>query len=74
MKRIGAFWKGKPDSKAVLTGSIDLLGADIRVCVCKNDKKEKENEPDYYILRMEERKPQQPQQSGDQPPQENLPF
>jgi len=38
MKRIGAFWKAKEGSKAVLTGSIDLLGEEIKIGVFKNDK------------------------------------
>jgi hypothetical protein len=74
MKRIGAFWKGKPESKAVLTGSIDLLGTDIRICVCKNDKKENINEPDYHSLRMEERKPEPKDQTPAPQPEERLPF
>jgi uncharacterized protein (DUF736 family) len=74
MKRIGAFWKGKEGSKAVLTGAIDLLGDDIKICVCKNDKKENVNEPDYHILRMENRKPEPKDQAPAPQADERLPF
>lgn len=48
--RIGGLWKGKEGSKALLSGSIDLLGEDIRVVIFKNDKKEGK-QPDYFIVR-----------------------
>jgi uncharacterized protein (DUF736 family) len=49
-RNIGAFWKPKGDSKASLTGTIDFMGVSIRVAMFKNEKKEKENHPDYNIV------------------------
>jgi hypothetical protein len=54
LKRIGVLWKPKEGSKskAVLSGSIDLLGEEVRVVVLKNDRKEKPSHPDFQIVRV----------------------
>jgi len=54
LKRIGAAWKGKPGSKALLTGSITVAGKKQRWMLFKNDKKTEEREPDYVILSGQE--------------------
>jgi len=51
LKRIGAAWKGKPGSKALLTGSITIAGKKQRWMLFKNDHKPADSkEPDYLIL------------------------
>ena len=51
LKRIGAAWKGKPGSKALLTGFITVAGKKQRWMLFKNDKKTNgSSEPDYVIL------------------------
>jgi uncharacterized protein (DUF736 family) len=76
-RNIGAMWKPKQESKAALTGSIELLGMNIRIAMFKNtDENKKENSPDYKIVSYgidlpKESKPQesQPAQDG-----QDLPF
>jgi hypothetical protein len=54
MTKIGAFWKGKPGSKAKITGKIKLGEADeIRVGLFENEKRpDKPTDPDYVLLQM----------------------
>jgi uncharacterized protein (DUF736 family) len=71
LKRVGVLWKPKEgqQTKSVLSGSIELLGEDIRVVILKNEKKEKANQPDYQIMRVlpgDEEKPDTPK--GEQTP------
>ena len=54
LKRIGAAWKGKPNSKALLTGAITVAGKKQRWMLFKNDKKTEDREPDYVILSGQE--------------------
>jgi hypothetical protein len=64
--RIGALWEGKKDSKALLTGTLDFLGEDIRIVVFKNDKKEAgSKQPDYHIVRSKETAQGEPGATGD---------
>jgi uncharacterized protein (DUF736 family) len=56
-KKIGACWIRKTkDGKVYMSGVIDLLGEDIQIAVFKNDKKEKDNQPDYNIVRSGQQK------------------
>jgi hypothetical protein len=55
LKRIGAAWKGKQGSKALLTGSITVAGKKQRWMLFKNDHKpDGSKEPDYVILSGQE--------------------
>ncbi len=57
LRKIGALWRGKEGSKAVLSGSIELLGEPIRIMVFKAEKKAGKG-PDYTICRaLEDEKP-----------------
>lgn len=51
-KRIGGLWKStNEESKAVLSGTIDLAGIDIGIAVFPNDDENKKDEsPQYHIL------------------------
>lgn len=49
LEKIGALWKGKPGSKAVLSGSIEVGGKKYRALIFKNDDKEGK-QPDYRIM------------------------
>ena len=48
---IGALWSRKTkDGKTFLSGILNDLSGDIQIAVFKNDRKEKENQPDYQII------------------------
>jgi len=54
-KSIGALWaKTSKDGKKYMSGILEDLSGDIRIVIFKNDRKEKENYPDYLIYRSEE--------------------
>lgn len=75
LKRIGAAWKGKPDSKAMLTGIISIDGKRQRWLLFKNDKKQQASEPDYVILSGTDPEVDEYAQGGTQkrtPPPEEL--
>ena len=51
-KRVGALWKRESEKgKTYLSGVLDM-GAfgEVRVSIFKNDRKEKENQPDYNVV------------------------
>ena len=53
-KKIGALWSKKTgEGKEYFTGVISDLRGEIQIVIFKNDKKEKENQPDYDILLSE---------------------
>ena len=55
-QKIGALWaKQTTDGRKFLTGVISDLRGDINIAVFKNDRKERENQPDYNIVRSEQR-------------------
>jgi hypothetical protein len=77
LKRIGAAWKGKPESKALLTGTITIDGKRQRWLLFKNDKKQgsSSSEPDYVILSGTEPEVDEYAHSGSQkrtPPPDDL--
>lgn len=50
-KRIGALWVRKSkDGKKYLSGIIETMYGDIQIAAFINDKKEKENQPDYNLV------------------------
>lgn len=68
-KKIGALWlKTSQDGKKFMSGVLEGLGGDIQIVVFKNDKKEKENQPDYNIMRSE------PREASAEVPAEGEPF
>lgn len=77
MIKLGALWKGKEGSKAVLSGSVN---SDTRIVILKNEYKQEEKHPDYLIFLAENQKKDQPQgnivESGTEVPNapENNPF
>lgn len=64
--RIGALWKGKAGSKAVLTGSLRINGQDVgRVMVMDNREwKKKDSDPDFVIKAEEGTLGAKPYQGG----------
>ena len=54
---IGALWKKEKNGKQFLSGTIEAFGQKIKVCVFKNDKKEKETQPDYRIVSFDALQP-----------------
>lgn len=72
-RKIGALWvRETQDGKKFMSGLIETLNGDVQIAVFKNDKKEKENQPDYNIVLSERSKPQaQPDQA---PAPEDIPF
>jgi len=51
LDRVGAFWKPRPGSKAVLTGALEVDGRKLRVGLYKNEwKAPGSRDPDYRLL------------------------
>jgi uncharacterized protein (DUF736 family) len=58
-RKIGALWlKETKDGKKYFSGVLEDLRGEIRIAIFKNDRKEKENQPDYQIIVSEERREQ----------------
>ena len=49
-KKIGALWIREKDGRKYMSGVLNDLAGDINIAVFKNDRKEKENQPDYNIV------------------------
>lgn len=65
-RKIGALWTRKSnDGKTFLSGMLNDLSGDIQIAVFKNDRKEKDNQPDYNIVLSEKREEKQNTQSDD---------
>lgn len=66
-KKIGALWKKTTqDGKTYLSGVLSDLRGDINIAVFKNDRKEKDNQPDYNIvLSQQQEKKERPAGDGD---------
>lgn len=47
LEKFGALWKGKPNSKAVLSGKLD---DGRRILVFKNEDKKADKHPDYRLV------------------------
>jgi uncharacterized protein (DUF736 family) len=55
-QKIGALWKRKSEGgKTFLSGVIQDLRGDIQIAVFINDRKEKDNQPDFNIVRSEQK-------------------
>jgi len=58
-RKIGALWlKETKDGKKYFSGVLEDMRGEIRIAIFKNDRKEKENQPDYQIIVSEERREQ----------------
>jgi uncharacterized protein (DUF736 family) len=64
-KKIGALWVRKTkDGMEYFSGVLDLLGEDINIAVFYNDKKEKDNQPDFNIVRSGQREESENNDNG----------
>lgn len=64
-RKIGALWARKTqDGKSYLSGVIQDIGGDIQIVVFRNDRKEKENQPDFSILLSEKKQERKVEGSG----------
>ncbi len=79
-RKIGALWlKETKDGKKYFSGVLEDMRGEIRIAVFKNDRKEKENQPDYQIIVSEERREQhapadQTSQATDEVNLDDIPF
>jgi uncharacterized protein (DUF736 family) len=79
-RKIGALWlKETKDGKKYFSGVLEDMRGEIRIAIFKNDRKEKENQPDYQIIVSEERREQrepsdQTSQATDQVNLDDIPF
>ena len=49
--QIGALWlKKTKDGKSYFSGVVEYPGVNLHVAIFKNEKKEKESQPDYQII------------------------
>lgn len=56
-RQIGALWvRVMKDGKKYMTGTLNDLSGDIRIAVFPNNRKEKENQPDFQIVLSGEKK------------------
>ncbi len=52
-RQIGALWSQSGDNdEFIASGSIDLLGEPIPIGIFKNTRKENDNQPDYFVVRL----------------------
>jgi len=55
-KVIGALWlRETKERKQFMSGVLNDLGGDIQIAVFRNDRKDKDNQPDYQIVRSEKK-------------------
>lgn len=75
-RKIGALWvRETQEGKKFMSGLIETLNGDVQIAVFKNDKKEKENQPDYNIVLSERSQANKPAPQADQGPgPEDIPF
>ncbi len=80
-RKIGALWlKETKDGKKYFSGVLEDMRGEIRIAIFKNDRKEKENQPDYQIIVSEERREQRDQpadqtsQATDEVSLDDIPF
>lgn len=74
-RKIGALWmRESKDGRKYMSGILESLCGDIQIAVFKNDRKEKQNQPDYQIIlseKKEERKVENSDFFGDKNSSEN---
>lgn len=73
---IGACWLKEKDGKSYMSCQIRVPGMDLNFAIFKNEKKEKENQPDYNIVWSPPRKEgKSDSPAADNPfSEENIPF
>ena len=72
---IGALWlKESKSGNKFMGGVIEVNGEKINIVVFKNNYKEKENHPDYKILKSQPKEEQKPAQAAEKVFQDDIPF
>jgi len=65
-RQIGALWLRKSSNGIqYMSGVLNDISGDIQVAIFKNDRKEKENQPDYRIVLSEKREEAAPRNQED---------
>ena len=54
LHRVGVMWKPKPGSKAIGTGNVTINGLRQRFAIFRNDRKDKDTQPDYVLMSSDE--------------------
>ena len=66
MKKLGVLWQKEKEGKKYFTGNIEISYKEtIPLIVFKNEKKEKEMQPDYIVYLSEPKKPEETNPFGD---------
>ncbi len=74
-RKIGALWlKETQEGKKFMSGLIETLHGDVQIAVFRNDKKEKDNQPDYNIVLSEPRKQSATDTGESEVKTEDIPF
>jgi hypothetical protein len=64
-KKIGSLWlRQTKDGKKYMSGVLNDLSGDIQIAIFPNDRKEKENQPDFQIVLYEKREERKAAPSG----------
>lgn len=49
LTKVGALWNGKPGSKAVFNGSVEIGGQKYKLLIFPNEDKSSEKQPDFRV-------------------------
>ena len=71
---IGALWLKEKDGKKFFSGQIEYPGVKLNFAIFKNEKKEKDGQPDYKIVWSPQRENKGTGNSGNNPFEDQTPF
>ena len=68
LTKVGALWNGKPGSKAIYNGNIEIGGQKYKLLIFPNEDKSKDTQPDFRICTdMDDVKHVEPYRAGAKP-------